>query len=90
VIRVIIENILLFLLPTLLYVAYVMVKGRDQPQQSPRQILDDAPLIWLFTAGAIMMIIGLAYFGSHTGGKPGQGYEPPVFRDGQVIPGRKE
>ena len=89
-IRIVIENILLFLLPTVLYVAFVMVRRRGQPNQSPQQILDEAPVVWLVVAGAVLMLAGLAYFASYTGGKPGQGYQPPVYQDGKIVPGRKE
>ena len=41
-IRVVIENILLFLLPTLIYVAYMLVRRRHQPNAA-QQIIDDAP-----------------------------------------------
>jgi len=89
-IRIVIENILLFLLPTALYVAFIMLRRRGKSPQSPKQILDDAPLIWLFAVGAVMMIAGLGYFASSTGGKPGQGYKPPVYKDGKIVPGQIE
>ena len=88
-IRVVIENILLFLLPTLIYVAFMLVRRRDQPNAA-QQIIDDAPVIWLLVTGAVVMIAGLAYFGTHTGGKPGEAYQPPVYRDGKIIPGQKK
>lgn len=89
-IRIVLENILLFLLPTVVYVAYVAMRRRDKPNNSPQQILDDAPLFWLLAAGAIVMLTVLAFFSTETGGRPGQGYEPPVYRDGKIVPGRKE
>lgn len=89
-IRIVIENILLFLLPTALYVIFVMVKQRGEKRRSAQEILDEAPLFWLVGAGAVLMIVGLAYFATYTDGKPGQGYEPPVYRDGKIVPGRKE
>ena len=89
-IRVVIENILLFLLPTLIYVAFMLIRRRDQPHGTARQIIDDAPVIWLLVSGAVVMIAGLAYFGSHTGGKPGEAYQPPIYRDGKIIPGQRK
>jgi hypothetical protein len=85
-IRIVIENILLFLLPTLIYVAYMFLKQRGQG--GPAAYLDEAPLVWLFSAGAMLVVITLVVFGSVSGGKPGQTYEPPVFRDGKIEPGR--
>ena len=89
-IRVVIENILLFLLPTAIYIAYMLVRKRNQPPGTARQIIDDAPVIWLLVSGAVVMIAGLAYFGSFTGGKPGEQYQPPVYRDGKIIPGQRK
>jgi hypothetical protein len=86
-IRIVIENILLFLLPTVIYVAYVALKRRVEGA-SGGNILDDAPLVWLFAAGAVLVIATLVVFGSTSGGKPGQTYQPPVFRDGKIEPGQ--
>lgn len=86
-IRLILENTLLFLLPTVIYVAYVLLKRRIEGT-SDINVLDDAPLIWLVAAGAALVIITLVVFGSVSGGKPGQVYEPPVYRDGKIVPGK--
>ena len=86
-IRVVIENIILFLLPTVMYVAFVMIRRRGQSNGSAAQVFDDAPLLWLFALGAVLAIGALAYFGSTERGEPGQNYRPPVYRDGKVIPG---
>ncbi len=90
-IRVIVENVLLFLLPTLLYLGYVLLSraradgGGDKAETAG--VLDDAPLLWLFGAGALLVIVTLVAFGSTTGGKPGQHYEPPSLEDGKIKPG---
>ena len=92
-IRIVIENLLLFLLPTLVYLAYTIVM-RGQAGNDTRghagtgaSILDDAPLLWLFVAGAALVIVTLIAFGSTSGGRPEQGYEPPVLKDGHIQPG---
>jgi hypothetical protein len=85
-IRIVIENILLFLLPTIVYVAYVYLT-RDDEKLGAARVLDDAPLIWLFIAGAVLMLVTLVTFGSMSGGKPGQTYTPPVLKDGRIEPG---
>lgn len=85
-IRSVIENILLFLLPTLVYVIYVAATRDD----ARRGILDKAPLTWLMFAGTALVLIVLASFGSENGGKPGQGYIPPSMKDGRIEPGRIE
>lgn len=90
-IRVIVENMLLFLLPTLIYVGYMLLV-RPQDQASAQGgtaggVLDDAPLLWLFVAGAALVLVTLIAFGSSSGGRPGQHYEPSVLKDGRIEPG---
>lgn len=98
-IRTVIENLLLFLLPTLLYVAWVMLQryrssaGQDDEDGGSRgaaQLLDDAPLLWLFASGALLVIVTLTAFGSSSGGKPGQRYEPSILKDGKIQPSHIE
>jgi len=96
-IRTIAENILLFLLPTLVYAAWVLLgqarqdKGEGGKGRSVAGILDDAPLLWLFASGALLVIVTLATFeSSSSGGKPGQHYEPPSMKDGKIEPGHIE
>jgi hypothetical protein len=84
-IRVVIENILLFLLPTAMYVAYVLLTRRGAV--SAGTVMNDAPLVWLFIAGALLVVATLIYYGSTSGGKPGQTYIPSRMKDGQIEPG---
>ncbi len=93
-IRIIIENILLFLVPTMIYVVWVLAA---QPESAPRdaegriapsRLLDDAPFVWLIVLGAALVIATIVAFGSGSGGKPGQHYQPPVVKDGHIQPGR--
>jgi hypothetical protein len=85
-IRIVIENILLFLLPTIIYVAYVYMTREEKPGAA--RVLDDAPLIWLFVAGAALVLATLIAFGSRIEGRPGQVYTPPALKDGRIEPGR--
>ncbi len=87
-IRIVAENILLLLLPTIVYLAYMYMTRDDKP--GAMRLLDDAPLIWLFVAGAVIVVVTLVSFGSVTGGKPGQTYTPPSFKDGKIEPGHIE
>lgn len=93
-IRTVIENLLLFLLPTVIYVAWVLfsrarnrASDETDAQEQTAGVLDDAPLLWLFASGALLVIVTLAAFGSSSGGKPGQHYQPPSMKDGQIEPG---
>jgi len=84
-IRVVIENILLFLLPTAVYVTYVLLTRRAT---SAGTVINEAPLIWLFVAGAALVVATLVYFGTTTtGGRPDQTYTPPHVKDGRIEPG---
>ena len=82
-IRVVIENILLFLLPAAMYVGYVLLTRRGNT--SAGAVVSDAPLVWLFVAGAL-----LVYYATVTpGGTPGQTYTPPrMGKDGHIEPGQ--
>lgn len=86
-IRVVIENVLLFLLPTAMYVGYVLLTRRTA---APGTMFDDAPLVWLFIVGALLVAATLVYYASVTpGGAPGQTYIPPrMGKDGRVEPGQ--
>jgi hypothetical protein len=96
-IRTVIENLLLFLLPTFVYVAWILFQrskqeARDESggAQPVTGLLDDAPLLWLFVGGAFLVIVTLAAFGTSSGGKPGQHYQPPILKDGKIEPGHIE
>jgi Family of unknown function (DUF6111) len=84
-IRIFIENLLLFLAPTLIYLAYVLVRRHLSGGQS--EVWNDAPLLWLFVAGVLLMVSTLIIFGSTSGWQPGQAYQPPVYKDGKIEPG---
>ena len=80
-----VENILLFLLPTVGNLIYVGVERSDN--KGGIAVLDDAPLIWLFAAGAVLVLVTLVFFSTTSGGKPGQVYHPAVLKDGRIQPG---
>jgi hypothetical protein len=87
-IRVVIENVLLFLLPAAMYVGYVLLTRRGNT--SAGAVVNDAPLVWLFVAGALLVAATLVYYATITpGGLPSQTYTPPrVGKDGQIEPGQ--
>ena len=90
-IRLVLQNILLFLLPTLLYVIYIMIRRTGDKSNTVTRALETAPLPLLSTLGFIVMIAVLAYFGTQSdGGKPGQKYYPPEVVNGKIKPGRFE
>lgn len=86
--RIIIENIILFLLPTLAYVGWRLIVRR--PDERPSSVLADAPLMVLMATGTLIVLVVLIAFGNVSGGKPGDVYVPPRLEGGKVIPGHSE
>ncbi|MEQ1715602.1 MAG: DUF6111 family protein [Hyphomicrobium sp.] len=84
-IRIALENVFFFLLPTLCYIAYAAFKRNDWPGLG--RVLKEAPLIQLFLLGAGLMIATLAFMSTSSGHKPGVGYTPSTYRDGKLEPG---
>jgi len=85
-IRVVIENVLLFLLPVAMYIAYMLLTRRAV---SAGEVVNDAPLLWLFAAGALLVVATLVVYGSTSGGRPDQVYIPPhMGKDGRIEPGQ--
>ncbi len=96
-IRIVIENILLFLLPTLAYLGWVLIARPHTLERTtdgrirPTRVLNDAPLIWLAASGTVLLMVVLVAFGKTSdGGRPDQTYSPPIFKDGKIEPGRIE
>jgi hypothetical protein len=87
-IRIVVENVLLFLLPAAMYVGYVLLTRRGNT--SAGAVVSDAPLVWLFVVGALLVVATLIYYATVTpGGKPGQVYTPPrMGKDGRIEPGQ--
>lgn len=90
--RLVIENIILFLLPSVAYFAYVYLRRSDTQGASGnnKDLWDDAPLIWLMLAGAVLMLGVTLTFATFKGGDPGQKYVPPAVIDGKLVPGHFE
>ena len=52
-------------------------------------MLSEAPLVWLFIAGALLVGATLVYYASITpGGSVSQVYTPPRVKDGRIEPGQ--
>ena len=85
-IRTIIEVMLAFLMPSAVYVAFAMLGRRRGTSVSA--ILNRAPILALLLTGAMTVVAVMTFFGKVGDGKPGQAYEPAVFENGKVTPGR--
>ena len=86
-IRIAIEIVLLFLLPTAAYLGYALLTRPGRPADA---VVREAPLIWLGVAGMVLVFATLIYYGatSTSVGGPGQTYTPPRIKDGQIEPGQ--
>jgi hypothetical protein len=86
-IRVILINLLLLLLPFIVYFAYVyLVRSGSKPNEP----ITMTPLIVLFAIGLALMTGAVVYFIQFETGQPGQRYIPPQVKDGVLQPGRLE
>jgi hypothetical protein len=85
-IRIVVENIFFFLLPTLVYIAWIAF--RDDEWSGLPAIVARAPLLRLFIAGAALMLLTLIAFSSRSHNSPDDVYVPQSVRDGKLEPGR--
>jgi hypothetical protein len=65
--RIAVEIVLLFLLPTVAWLAYAMLA---RPEASPAAVLNEAPYVRLALVGAALVFGFLVYYG-WTSGSPG-------------------
>ena len=49
--------------------------------------VSEKPINLFRVLGAVLMLTTLVVFSSSSGSRPGEGYEPPSYKDGQVTPG---
>lgn len=86
--RVFLLNVALFALPFLLYMAWIkLVKNQTIPVGKE---WNDAPLMWLVSAGAVLFFVGLLMTRYLSVGDIEGGYVPPHVIDGQIVPGTQE
>jgi Family of unknown function (DUF6111) len=86
-IRIILVNLLLLLLPMVVYFSYVYFRRQGEPND---EIVANAPIFWLLAGGAGMMLIVLVVLGQWESGDPSGRYVPPQVKDGIVVPGHIE
>ena len=83
-IRIVIENIFFFLLPTLLYITWTAFSKNEWP--GLMTVLSRGPLIRLFIAGAVLMLGTLIVFSSGTSNNPNDVYVPASVVNGKFEP----
>ncbi|VAW11174.1 hypothetical protein MNBD_ALPHA09-926 [hydrothermal vent metagenome] len=82
--RVILFELLIFLLPFLAFAAWAYVKRGDDTTP----LFDDAPVFWLSVVGLVGVVIGFLSFSSLERTGTDVVYEPARMEDGRVVPGR--
>lgn len=81
--RIFLIDIFLFLLPFLIYAAYMIwVKG-----VLPQNLFSGFPFFQLLLAGGVCLFVGLFLLATFTGGDRDGTYQPSVLEDGIVKPG---
>lgn len=87
-IRVLLEELLPLLLPTLVYLLWWAFFGRQRRTVTGEtKPWYDGPWFWLILAGVGLSGAMLFYTAMHTGGAPTGTFVAPRYQDGRVIPG---
>ena len=77
--------VLLFLLPTLAWLVFALLA---RPGRPAKEVVGEAPLVWLGLSGIALAFATLVYYGSTTTqGGLDQTYTPARIKDGQIEPG---
>lgn len=88
--RIVLFNFAMFLLPFLVYGLYVYATRQGDADAGEVSLWQNAPWGWLFGIGLLLMAGGIAMLISFTGAPPGGTYIPPRMEDGVIKPGRIE
>lgn len=83
-IRVVVQQLLLFALPFIGYFLYRYLASRGQG------FVRDTPWFVLTSTGIALSVIALIGLGFVKQGEPGEVYIPPSYQDGVIVPGHVE
>lgn len=86
--RVVFEVVLPLVLPTALYLLWMRVARRTQPQGLPEWAA--LPWVWLAGTGVLLLLLMLFVMSIHFGNSTQGAYVPPRWENGRVIPGHIE
>jgi hypothetical protein len=86
--RVVLTIVLPLLLPTALYLLWVITFGAEHDGKAIRWTA--VPWIWLAGAGAVLLAIVLFVVTIHFGSPQEGVYVPPRFEGGRIVPGHME
>jgi hypothetical protein len=82
--RVLLTVVLPLLLPTAIYVAWVVFTSRSENHEKVR--IGTLPLVWLAFAGVILLALVLVTVTVHFGEPVSGRYVPPRYENGRVVP----
>ena len=82
-IRVILTQLILFLLPFLIYAGYLFLSRKMN-----RKALIDAPRYWLIMAGLLFSVAGFLFLTQVNNNPLGGTYVPAHYKDGKLIHGQ--
>ena len=79
-----VTELILFLLPFVLYAVYLLATRTNvvHPDSWPLR-----HLAWLFAAALLLVIGSFIYFANYTGAPVGSDYEPAHMENGKFVPG---
>ena len=84
-IRQILLALILLATPFALYATYVTFVQKKKAETGGTW--DEAPLVWLLSAGVALILISLTFLALNTGSEPGSAYRPARLEDGKLVPG---
>ena len=88
--RVVLQQLLLFLLPIAVYLAYALWQRRRARRAGVEPAgLAEGPWFWLIIGGLALSIAGFVTLGVSTDGRS-LSYEPAHIENGRVVPGKIE
>jgi len=90
--RVLLTIVLPLLLPTAIYVAWLMAMQRSARGSAQGEGVrwTALPWIWLAAAGVVLLVLVLAIVTVHFGEPETGTYVPPRYEDGRVVPSHIE
>ncbi|MBL6952129.1 MAG: hypothetical protein ISR50_05830 [Alphaproteobacteria bacterium] len=83
------SKILYHLVPFLLpFIAYALFLFATRRAREKGQAFDEAPWLWLFATGLVLMVASLIAVWAFTGDPAGGQYVAPHVQDGKMVPGQ--
>ncbi|MGE5145792.1 MAG: DUF6111 family protein [Candidatus Eiseniibacteriota bacterium] len=89
-VRIAIQQLLLFLLPIAVYLSYAFwQRQRARRAGGPVAGLEQGPWFWLIAGGLLLSIAGFVVLGMDKAGRT-TSYEPARLENGKIVPGRAQ